>query len=84
MQASRCALCVCVCVCVCVWCLLHPSFLARALLVGVVLQLATSHQMSAGIHLQYAYRISRGLRSSSGTTLRGLRDRMRIEHVSRY
>jgi hypothetical protein len=50
-----CDMCVCVCMRartrVCVWRLLSPSFLARALLEGVVLWLTTSRQMSAGIHL---------------------------------
>ena len=85
--------CVFVCgVCVCArarararaWCLLPSSFLARAVLVGVVLWLATSHQMFACIDLPYANRISHGRSRSSGTTLWGLRDRMRSEHVWRY
>jgi hypothetical protein len=85
-QASRCALYVCVCVyvCVCLFvCLVSPAPVVSctALLVVVVLWLATSFQVSVGIHLPCAYRISR---RRSRATLLGLRDTMLTEHVCRY
>jgi hypothetical protein len=83
-QASRCALCVCVCV-------VSPApFVsccfskARAVLVVVGLCSATSRHVSAGIYLQYAYRISRGRSRASGTTVWGLLDGKRSENVWCY